>query len=138
MRQNRSIPPYPGAGLPDVREAVGWLNSAFELVERIQIGESHRAQLSIGADGAMLVADLGGERHFPDPVAATHVINVRLDGHIGASSDGVELKSHPSRLQVGGAVSTSWAMSGAPKKSPMSAGATIAMSGGSCCNGLSR
>ncbi len=34
-------------------------------------------------------------------------------------------------------VSTSRAMSGAPKKIPMSAGVTIAMSGRACCNGLS-
>ena len=42
---------------PDVRAAVAWLADAFGFVERVRIGADHRAQLSIGADGAVIVAD---------------------------------------------------------------------------------
>jgi uncharacterized glyoxalase superfamily protein PhnB len=62
---------------PDVRAAVQWLSAAFGFIERTRIGESHRAQLSIGADGAMIVAEDRG-----DPVAgsgSTHVIRVRVN-----------------------------------------------------------
>jgi uncharacterized glyoxalase superfamily protein PhnB len=64
---------------PDVREAVAWLSSAFGFVERTRIGESHRAQMSIGTGGAMIVADVGGEWRPPEPGAHTHVIKVRVD-----------------------------------------------------------
>lgn len=82
VRRNRSIPPstvIPVLVYPDVREAVAWLSSAFGFVERTRIGDSHRAQVSIGADGAMIVADVGGERQPPGPGAVTHVIKVRVD-----------------------------------------------------------
>ena len=82
MRRNRSIPPttvIPVLVYPDVREAVAWLSSAFGFVERTRIGESHRAQMSIGTNGAMIVADAGGEWRPPEPGAHTHVIKVRVD-----------------------------------------------------------
>jgi uncharacterized glyoxalase superfamily protein PhnB len=82
MKHNRSIPPatvIPVLVYPDVRAAVDWLNAAFGFVERTRIGESHRAQLSIGADGAMIVADVAGERHPPLPGVVTHEIKVRVD-----------------------------------------------------------
>jgi uncharacterized glyoxalase superfamily protein PhnB len=60
-----------------VRAAVQWLSAAFGFVERTRIGESHRAQLSIGADGAMIVAeDRGGSAAAS---RSTHVIRVRVD-----------------------------------------------------------
>ena len=34
-------------------------------MERTRIGESHRAQLAVGDDGAVIVADVGGERRPP-------------------------------------------------------------------------
>jgi uncharacterized glyoxalase superfamily protein PhnB len=80
MRRNRSVPPatiVPILAYPDVRAAVQWLSAAFGFVERTRIGESHRAQLSIGADGAMIVAEDRG-----DPVAGsglTHMIRVRVN-----------------------------------------------------------
>jgi len=82
VRRNRSIPPstvIPVLVYPDVDEAVAWLSSAFGFVERTRIGESHRAQMSIGADGAMIVADVGGERQPPEPGPVSHVIKVRVD-----------------------------------------------------------
>ncbi len=82
MKRNRSIPPstvIPVLVYPDVREAVAWLSTAFGFVERTRIGESHRAQMSIGDDGAMIVADVRGEQHRPHDGVVTHVIKVRVD-----------------------------------------------------------
>jgi uncharacterized glyoxalase superfamily protein PhnB len=64
---------------PDVREAVAWLGLAFGFVERTRIGENHRAQMGIGGDGAMIVADVQGERQAPHASMVTHVIKVRVD-----------------------------------------------------------
>jgi hypothetical protein len=47
---------------PDVRAAVPWLESAFGFQERVRIGEAHRAQLRVGSDGAVLVADVAPTR----------------------------------------------------------------------------
>jgi uncharacterized glyoxalase superfamily protein PhnB len=59
---NRSAPPAtvtPVLGYPDVRAAVAWLHDAFGFEERVRIGEAHRAQLRVGADGCVVVADHG-------------------------------------------------------------------------------
>ena len=80
MRPNRSIPPstlIPVLSYPDVRAAVSWLASAFGFVERIRIGEDHRAQMSVG-DAAVIVADTGGGRRAPDPGAKTCSVTVRV------------------------------------------------------------
>ncbi|OBG26325.1 VOC family protein [Mycobacterium sp. E3198] len=82
MKNNRSIPPFaviPVLVYPDVRAAVDWLAAAFGFVERTRIGESHRAQLGIGASGAVIVADVAGERHPPTAGVVTHEIKVRVD-----------------------------------------------------------
>ncbi len=83
MKRNRSIPPptvIPVLVYPDVREAVAWLTEAFGFVERTRIGEAHRAQLSIGAGGAMIVADARGEqRRPPQAGVVTHELKVRVD-----------------------------------------------------------
>jgi uncharacterized glyoxalase superfamily protein PhnB len=81
MQQNRSIPPVtviPVLVYPDVRAAVDWLAAAFGFVERTRIGDGHRAQLSVGADGAMIVADVAGERRSPHVGTVTHEIKVRV------------------------------------------------------------
>jgi uncharacterized glyoxalase superfamily protein PhnB len=57
---NRSAPPAtvtPVLAYPDVRAAVAWLAAAFGFEERVRIGESHRAQLRVGSDGAIVVAE---------------------------------------------------------------------------------
>ncbi len=82
MRPNRSIPPctvIPVLVYPDVRQAVAWLTAAFGFAERTRIGESHRAQMSIGEDGAMIVADVRGEQQPPQQGIVTHVMKVRVD-----------------------------------------------------------
>ena len=81
MQVNRSVPPVtvvPVLFYPDVRAAVAWLSAAFGFVERTRIGESHRAQLSIDADGAVIVAERPGE-NLAQGGAVTHLIRVRVD-----------------------------------------------------------
>jgi uncharacterized glyoxalase superfamily protein PhnB len=63
---------------PDVREAVDWLEAAFGFAERVQIGENHRSQLRAG-DGAVIVADVRGDRRPPPPGEETHSVVVRVD-----------------------------------------------------------
>jgi uncharacterized glyoxalase superfamily protein PhnB len=78
---NRSIPTatvIPVLVYPDVRAAVAWLTATFGFVERVRIGDDHRSQMQIGDDGAVIVADVDGERHAPQPGAVTHLIKVRV------------------------------------------------------------
>jgi len=80
MRPNRSIPAatvVPVLVYPDVREAVAWLAAAFGFAERVRIGEDHRAQLSFG-DGAVIVADVRGDRRPPRPGESTNSVLVRV------------------------------------------------------------
>jgi uncharacterized glyoxalase superfamily protein PhnB len=82
MKPNRSIPPctvIPVLVYPDVRAAVTWLNAAFGFTERTRVGEDHRAQLSIGDDGAMIVADVGNDQQPPAPGSVTHVLKIRVE-----------------------------------------------------------
>jgi uncharacterized glyoxalase superfamily protein PhnB len=79
---NRSVPPptvVPVLVYPDVRAAVAFLTAAFGFVERTRIGESHRAQMAVGDDGAVIIADVASERHPPQRGWVTHVIRVRVD-----------------------------------------------------------
>jgi uncharacterized glyoxalase superfamily protein PhnB len=81
MRDNRSVPPVtvvPVLSYADVRAAVAWLTAAFGFTERTRIGESHRAQLSIGADGAMIVTERPEEQAWPD-AAARALVRVRVE-----------------------------------------------------------
>jgi uncharacterized glyoxalase superfamily protein PhnB len=81
VRTNRSSPPVtvtPVLVYRDVRAAVAWLESTFGFEERVRIGESHRAQLRVGADGAMVVAEVRGDQVEPTIGAVTHVIKVRV------------------------------------------------------------
>lgn len=81
MKPNRSIPSatvIPVLIYPDVRAAVEWLSAAFGFAERVQIGEDHRSQLSVG-DGAVIVGDVRNERRPPRPGEATHSVMVRVD-----------------------------------------------------------
>ena len=82
MKPNHSVPPatvVPILVYPDVHAAVDWLAGAFGFREHVRIGESHHAQLSVGADGAVIVADVHGEQVAPDSGRVTHLIRVRVD-----------------------------------------------------------
>jgi uncharacterized glyoxalase superfamily protein PhnB len=81
VKVNRSIPAptvIPVLVYPDVRAAVAWLGAAFGFVERLRIGENHRAQLKVG-DGAVIVADVRGDRRPPRPGEVTGSVTVRVD-----------------------------------------------------------
>ena len=78
---NRSAPPATVAPVlfyPDVRAAVAWLEAAFGFEERVRIGDSHRAQLRVGEDGALVVAETRGQQVAPSKGAVPHVIKVRV------------------------------------------------------------
>jgi uncharacterized glyoxalase superfamily protein PhnB len=81
MKANRSIPQatvIPVLIYPDVRAAVQWLDEAFGFVERVRIGENHRAQLRFG-EGAVIIGDVRKERRAPRPGEVTHSVMVRVD-----------------------------------------------------------
>jgi uncharacterized glyoxalase superfamily protein PhnB len=81
MLTNRSAPPAtvtPVLVYPDVRAAVDWLAAAFGFEERVRIGDSHRAQLRVGVDGAVVVAEVGGDRVAPDGGGVSHIVKVRV------------------------------------------------------------
>jgi uncharacterized glyoxalase superfamily protein PhnB len=107
MKVNRATPPVsvvPVLSYPDVRAAVAWLSAAFGFVERTRIGESHRAQMSIGADGAVIVAELHGEKaEHEDPV--THLIRIRVENVIAqferACAQGAHVVEPPTDREYG-------------------------------------
>ena len=81
MMRNRSAPSaavIPILVYPDVRAAVEWLETVFGFVERVQIGEDHRSQMAFGV-GAVIVADVRGERLPPRSGEETHRVMVRVD-----------------------------------------------------------
>ncbi len=80
LKPNRSVPSatvIPVLTYPDVRAAVEWLADAFGFVETVRIGEDHRSQLAFG-DGAVIVADVLGDRRPPRPGEVTHSVLVRV------------------------------------------------------------
>lgn len=105
MKINRSIPAatvIPVLVYPDVREAVAWLSAAFGFVERVRIGENHRAQLRVGGgtvgegtvgEGAVIVADVRGDRRPPRPGEVTGSVTVRVD----------DARAHCERARAAGA-----------------------------------
>ncbi len=81
MLANRSAPPVtvtPVLVYPDVRAAVAWLESAFGFEERVRIGDSHRAQLRVGSDGAVVLADVRGDQVAPSGGVVTQIVKVRV------------------------------------------------------------
>ena len=89
---------------PDVREAVDWLAAAYGFVERVQIGEDHRSQLSFG-EGAVIVGDVRGERKPPRRGEVTHSVMVRVDdvnAHAErARAHGARIVAEPQDFQFG-------------------------------------
>jgi uncharacterized glyoxalase superfamily protein PhnB len=105
---NRSIPAatvIPVLVYPDVRAAVDWLTTAFGFVERVRIGEDHRSQMQVGADGAVIVADVRGQQQPPQAGAVTHAIKVRVadvDSHFErARSQGARVLQEPTDYEYG-------------------------------------
>ncbi len=107
LKLNRSIPQatvVPVLIYPDVRAAVDWLGAAFGFVERVRIGENHRAQLSFG-DGAVIVGDVRHERQPPRPGEVTHSVMVRVaDAHTHcerAREHGARIVMEPTDFEYG-------------------------------------
>lgn len=107
VKVNRSIPAatvVPVLIYPDVREAVAWLGAAFGFVERVQIGEDHRSQLSVG-DGAVIIGDVRGDRRPPRPGEATHSVMVRVDSvdahRERAAANGARILMEPTNFEYG-------------------------------------
>jgi uncharacterized glyoxalase superfamily protein PhnB len=78
---NRSAPPAtvtPVLFYPDVRAAVTWLESALGFEEKVRIGDAHRAQLRVGTDGAVVVAEVGRDQAAPSEGVVTHLVKVRV------------------------------------------------------------
>jgi uncharacterized glyoxalase superfamily protein PhnB len=78
---NRSAPPStvtPVLIYPDVRAAVAWLEAALGFEEKVRIGDAHRAQLRVGTDGAVVVADVRGGQVAPSDGLVTHVVKIRV------------------------------------------------------------
>lgn len=90
---------------PDVRGAVAWLASAFGFEERVRVGEAHRAQLAVGPDGAMIVADVRGQNIPPAAGSVTHIIKVRVadvDAAFARARDaGAQVISEPTTYEYG-------------------------------------
>ena len=108
MLTNRSAPPVtvtPVLIYPDVRAAVAWLESAFGFEERVRVGEAHRAQLRVGADGAVIVADVRGDQVAPSAGIATHIIKVRVpdvDAAVARARDaGARVLDEPTSHEYG-------------------------------------
>ena len=107
VKANRSIPAstvIPVLIYPDVREAVEWLGAAFGFVERVQIGENHRSQLSVG-EGAVIIGDVRKERRAPRPGEVTHSVMVRVDdarAHCErARAHGAQIVMEPTDFEYG-------------------------------------
>jgi len=83
---------------------VRWLGAAFGFAERVQIGESHRSQLSVG-EGAVIVADVRREQRPPRPGEETHSVLVRVDdarAHCErARSNGARILMEPTDFEYG-------------------------------------
>jgi len=108
VRPNRSIPSatvIPVLIYPDVREAVAWLSAAFGFVERVQIGENHRSQMSVGQGGAVIIGDVRYDRVPPRPGEMTHSVMVRVEdvnGHLArAREHGAEIRMEPVDFEYG-------------------------------------
>ncbi|MGI8754211.1 MAG: VOC family protein [Acidimicrobiales bacterium] len=97
MKRNRSIPTstvIPVLIYPDVRQGVAWLCAAFGFVEQLRIGEDHRAQLRFG-DGAVIVADVRGDRRSPRPGEVSHSVMVRVED---ANAHCEQARQHGARI----------------------------------------
>lgn len=108
MQHNRSIPAstvVPILIYPDVRAAVAWLSEAFGFEERVQIGENHRSQMKVGADGAVIIGDVRRDRRPPRAGEVTHSVLVRVeDAHAHcehARAHGAKIIEEPRDFEYG-------------------------------------
>jgi uncharacterized glyoxalase superfamily protein PhnB len=105
---NRSAPPAtvtPVLIYPDVRAAVDWLAAAFGFEERVRIGDAHRAQLRVGDDASIVVADVRRDQVAPRGGVVTQVIKVRVpdvdDALARAREAGARVLEEPNTWEYG-------------------------------------
>ena len=108
MIENRSLPSatvIPVLVYPDVRAAVAWLTEAFGFQERVRIGDDHRAQMRVGEDGGVIVADVRGEQRAPQAGHVTHLLKVRVSdvdaAFERARSHGARVLQEPTEFEYG-------------------------------------
>ena len=81
MLTNRSAPHAriaPVLIVRDVRAAVAWYADVFGLVEHVQIGEGHRAQLGLPGGGELIVAEVRPGRRVPGE-GRSHQIMLKVE-----------------------------------------------------------
>jgi uncharacterized glyoxalase superfamily protein PhnB len=90
---------------PDVRAAVAWLESALGFGERVRIGEDHRAQLRVGTDGAIVIADVRSDQVAPTKGIVTHLIKIKVPdvdaAFIRARDFGARVLDEPTTYEYG-------------------------------------
>jgi uncharacterized glyoxalase superfamily protein PhnB len=108
MLTNRSAPPAtvtPVLVYPDVRTAVAWLESAFGFEERVRIGDAHRAQLRVGSDGSIVVADVRRDQVAPSGGVVTQLLKVRVpdvdEAFARARDFGARVLQEPTTFEYG-------------------------------------
>ncbi len=99
MLSNRSIPEavvIPELAYREVAAAAAWLCAAFGFEERLRIAD-HRIQLSVGAQGAVIVVELAAPADLRPDTA--HSVLVRIEDvdrhHSGAQAYGATILRHP-------------------------------------------
>jgi uncharacterized glyoxalase superfamily protein PhnB len=108
MLTNRSAPPAtvtPVLVYPDVRAAVAWLEAAFGFGERVRIGDAHRAQMRVGDDGAIVVADVRRDQVAPSSGTVTQIVKLRVpdvDAALARARDaGARVLEEPTTWEYG-------------------------------------
>jgi uncharacterized glyoxalase superfamily protein PhnB len=108
MLTNRSAPPAtvtPVLVYPDVRAAAAWLEAAFGFGERVRIGDAHRAQMRVGDDGAIVVADVRRNQVAPSGGTVTQIVKVRVpdvDAALARARDaGAHVLEEPTTWEYG-------------------------------------
>jgi uncharacterized glyoxalase superfamily protein PhnB len=108
MLTNRSAPPAtvtPVLVYPDVRAAVAWLEAAFGFGERVRIGDAHRAQMRVGDDGAIVVADVRRTQVAPSGGNVTQIVKLRVpdvDAALARARDaGARVLEEPTTWEYG-------------------------------------
>jgi len=105
---NRSAPPAtvtPVLIYPDVRAAVAWLEAAFGFQEKVRIGDAHRAQLRVGVDGSVVVADVRRDQVAPTGGVVTQILKVRVpdvdEAFARARDFGARVREEPTTFEYG-------------------------------------
>ena len=88
-----------------MRAAVAWLEAAFGFRERVRIGEARRAASSSFGGGAVIAADVRGNRRPPRPGESTSSVLVRVDdarAHCEhARANGARITMEPTDFEYG-------------------------------------